>query len=158
MASETRGSGVIHLFNFWFWNDECNLAEERAWSLWPYRWSCRSHLARLQAAFTWSSSTKTCGEYMCKWCASGKELWVILSIPRSTSLGTEKSLLHKTYKPVWWTKQSLKTSEKSCTRSYSVTASVHRPFTRHESEWLTWSNSFNYSQYLWGRWEYAHPL
>ena len=75
-----------------------------------------------------------------------------LSIPRSTSLGTEKSLLHKTYKSAWWTKQSLKISEKSCTHSYSVTASVHGPFTRHESEWLTWSNSFNYFQYLWGRW------
>lgn len=70
------------------------------------------------------------------------------SIPRSTSLGTEKSLLHKTYKSAWWTKQSLKASEKSGTHSYSVTASVQGPFTSYKSEQLTWSNSFNYSQYL----------
>lgn len=64
----------------------------------------------------------------------GRALSDPLSIPRSTSLGTEKSLLHKIYKSAWWTKQSLKTSEKSCTHSYSVIASVHGPFTRHESE------------------------
>ena len=57
-----------------------------------------------------------------------------LSNHRSTSLGPEKSLLHKTYKCASWIKQSLKTSEKSCMHSYSVTASVHGPFTRRESE------------------------
>lgn len=57
-----------------------------------------------------------------------------LSNHRPTSLGTEKSLLHKTYKYASWTKQSLKTSEKSCMHSYSVTASVHGPFTKRESE------------------------